>query len=290
MDADWGAILFKNGTAETIPAGGLVEPDGTLTPEGVLVGRKPTRNGSLAVLVNDQAEVLAGQYGQCRPAVPWATLAVHADDTVLAADTLGSKSGDWYARKGFAGFRPIGPAYSGFVPAVADGGGGGPSDWDTYKVVSGKDCAYSIERQMPDPDGGCKWLSAGEEPVAGFRLPSVEIGVVPDIDPDQFVLARPKAHVPGEYEISPWGSVQKAWGCNEDGTPDLPFWCYPTAGHIMIGSCKFPVSWTEKEKVGIMSSGRDFRLDLKKVTVEDCDEPFPADGVCPLPPPPAPPP
>lgn len=121
MDADWGAILFKNGTAETIPAGGLVEPDGTLTPEGVLVGRKPTRNGSLAVLVNDQAEVLAGQYGQCRPAVPWATLAVHADDTVLAADTLGSKSGDWYARKGFAGFRPIGPAYSGFVPVVAEG-------------------------------------------------------------------------------------------------------------------------------------------------------------------------
>lgn len=127
MEQRWDAVPFFNDTGEVVPAGALLEPTGALTADRVMKVRKPTRNSGGGMFVNGRVRVLAGKYGQCQPGTPGALLRVSPSDTITAADTLGSKSGDWYARKGFAGFRPIGPAYSGFVPAVADGGGGGPS-------------------------------------------------------------------------------------------------------------------------------------------------------------------
>lgn len=123
MEQEWGAIPFYNDSGEAVPAGALVEPTGALTVEGTAKARKPTRSNSLAVFVNGRVAVAAGKLGQCRPVAPWSLLRVHPDDLIGPGDTLGSKSGDWYARKGYAGFRPVGAAYSGFVPAVADGGG-----------------------------------------------------------------------------------------------------------------------------------------------------------------------
>lgn len=123
MDAGWGANIYQNTTGEAIPPGALLEPTGSLTADGLLVVQKPTRNNSLSVLVNDLLETLPGQYGQYRPPSPQVTLAVHSSDTITAADTLGSKAGDWYARKGYAGFRPVGAAYSGFIAAIPDVGG-----------------------------------------------------------------------------------------------------------------------------------------------------------------------
>lgn len=123
MEQRWDAVPFYNDTGETIPAGALLEPTGALTAGRVMKVRKPTRNSGGGMFVNGRVRVAAGKYGQCQPGTPGALLRVSPSDTITAADTLGSKSGDWYARKGFAGFRPIGPAYSGFVPAVAESGG-----------------------------------------------------------------------------------------------------------------------------------------------------------------------
>lgn len=160
--------------------------------------------------------------------------------------------------------------------------GGGSSDWDTYKVVSGEECEYTLDRQVPDPAGECGWLSAGEEPVTAYRLPSVEIGVVPDIDPGQFVLARPKAGVPGEYEMSPWGSVQKAWDCGEysDSPASYPQVCVPDVQYILIGSCKFYVVVESVIKYGFRVSARDLRFDIKEKNAGDCDDPFDPDSAC----------
>ena len=136
MDAGWGANIYQNTTGETIPPGALLEPTGSLTADGLLIVQKPTRNSSLGLLVNDLLETLPGQYGQYRPPSPQVTLAVHADDTLTAADTLGSKSGDWYARKGYAGFRPVGAAYSGFVAAIPDVGGSSAAPQLVVKPVA----------------------------------------------------------------------------------------------------------------------------------------------------------
>lgn len=128
MDADWGGIAFFNDSGETVPAGALVEPTGAiLATDNTMKARKPTRGG-LAVYVNDLLPVPAGQVGQCRPVSPWCLLGVYPGDTVTASSTLGARAGDWYARVGEAGFRPLGPAYAGFVQAVPGDIGGGDCD------------------------------------------------------------------------------------------------------------------------------------------------------------------
>lgn len=125
MEQQWDAVPFYNDTGETVPAGALLEPTGALVAGNrVMKVRKPTRNSGGGMFVNGRVRVPAGKYGQCQPGTPGALLRVHSSDTVTAADTLGSKSGDWLARKGYTGWRPVGAVYKGFVQAVAEAAGG----------------------------------------------------------------------------------------------------------------------------------------------------------------------
>jgi hypothetical protein len=114
-----------NDTAEAVPPGGWMEPTGAITADGAARVRKATRGG-LAGLVNGQVPIQPGARGRGTP--PWeehVALGVHPSDAVGAGSTLGPAAGDWYCRVGRPGFRPVGPAFAGFVPAVADGGGAG---------------------------------------------------------------------------------------------------------------------------------------------------------------------
>jgi hypothetical protein len=112
-----------NDTSDTIPEWAWLELTGSLTADGAAKVRKATRGG-LAGLVNGPVPLAPGDQGDAYP--PWSDgirLAVHASDTVTASDTLGPKIGDWYCRVGQPGFRPVGPAFAGLVPVVAESGG-----------------------------------------------------------------------------------------------------------------------------------------------------------------------
>ena len=115
------AIPFVNNTEEEIPAGAVLEPDGTTDTEGRVGVRKLTTNNELAVLFNDRVPVPAGATGQARTPTPFVVVGIDdADSPIAEREQLGTRIGEWFVRKNQRGFLAIALDEQGFASVIMD--------------------------------------------------------------------------------------------------------------------------------------------------------------------------
>lgn len=192
-------VPVKNTTGEVIPAGGWMEPTGTLASNSAAVQVRKATRGGLAGFVNSFAAVPANGSGQGYSAYPLVTLAVHPSDTLGAGDTLGPLAGDWYCRKGQPGFRVLGPAFGGFVPALAEGGGGSGTVWLLPTAVNTGGLTEWTAATLYGPDAADGQLGAAGTTVqvhfpggflrAGVPAPAVRVGQDPGTGTPRYRVA-----------------------------------------------------------------------------------------------------
>lgn len=124
-----------NSTNETIPGCALMEPfaDPTGSPahngqheDGSWFVRKPTKDSDPRVIVNSEAEIPPGQYGQGHRSTMAVLLYDTAETLPLAGDNFGSAAGTWFVKKDKTGFI-IDHAGNGRANAQRSAVGGGGS-------------------------------------------------------------------------------------------------------------------------------------------------------------------
>lgn len=115
------AFRFINTTGGTIPAGAAMVPTGK-NAAGLTTVAQPTADSSMQVIFNAPVDVpnngVGVAFGWDGGVVPVAILA--ADEPYTAADTFGTKNGDWRLRKGNKGFRLPTASVQGIANAVPD--------------------------------------------------------------------------------------------------------------------------------------------------------------------------
>lgn len=97
-----------NTEADAAPPGCAMEPVGDLDSQGRVRVRKPTGDDRTAVFVNGLGRIAPGEVGECVSPYPGAVFGVSGSDTLAARDSLGTKAGDWFFRKGQKGFLFVG--------------------------------------------------------------------------------------------------------------------------------------------------------------------------------------
>lgn len=124
-----GGIPFYNSTAETIPAGAVLEPTGSVMDDGTIVVQKCTADNSMAILFNSPFQVLPNDYGLAFPVYPVAiagvgwSLAEGAAPATL--QTCGAKSGQWLLSNTTTGFKVIGGFANNLVNVIPVGNAAG---------------------------------------------------------------------------------------------------------------------------------------------------------------------
>lgn len=119
-------LTFKNGSAETVPAFGIMQVDtvaGVPIDQARLVTIKKPDSTTGQYLVNGPLAVRAGKQGRCRLNGPM-TMAYTGSAPALG-DTVGPSSGSWLVSTAGSGYDVLGGAENGVVLCNNTGGGGG---------------------------------------------------------------------------------------------------------------------------------------------------------------------